>query len=178
MVTMEFDASNLLNNLASDEAAFQEVPVRLRIGQLELLHLPNRVEGTEPGLPLSILDVARIDLASLKFAKQMGEYVYELDEYGNALLFRIVGDDVLVHSTITETTIKVSYERLLETWQAFASEVRAFASKEFPQLQERTGWAQWLAGEEDAPSEQFFPLWRTWFEDHEHCFEQIHAYEE
>ena len=165
--------------------AFAAVPVRLRIGDVDLL---GYVEETinEPSefrwVSLSILDIAKWGLFSVKRARELGRYVYELGSHGDtgaALLFEMSGDEILVHSTMTERTARISYRSLVEAWEAFAERVRKYILHEFPQMKNEPGWGEWLAGKDilmwgaERGELELFPNWKQWFEENEHAFENV-----
>jgi hypothetical protein len=166
---------------------FELIPVRIRIGDADLL---GYVEETEHEPPewrwarLGVLDVAKWGLLSIRRARETGRYVYELGPYGDtgsALLFKTLGDDMLIHSTMTERTARISYDRLAEAWEEFAERVREYTIKDFPAMTNEPGWGEWLAGNPDTSwhmtADLLFPSWRRWFEAYPNAFEHVDSAE-
>jgi hypothetical protein len=174
---------------------FSDLPVCISVGGVDLLGYGER-RVDEPldcrWYHLSILDVAKWGLFAIKRAREIGQYVYELGRYGDsgcALLFKISGEEILIHSTMTEKTVSIPYHKLHAAWEAFAERVREYISREHPEAKEQPGWDEWLDGKEDthwgvigskverSPRIELFPHWRGWFDENPHAFEQIDAVE-
>ena len=107
---------NVLLNFHKESSILKygEVPVLFSVGEITLLDR----------LPLSLASFATWGMACLRVADKSGEAVLELDEYANAILFKKVGEQILVHNTMNGLTAKVSYDILFSTWKEFAYQVR------------------------------------------------------
>jgi len=170
-------------------SAFQEIPVRIMIGDVDLLGVPEEDQSkqSEPSwYPLQIPNLARWGLASVQKAQETGRYVYELGRYGDtgaALLFKRSGADMLIHSTMTDRTVRVSYHTLLKEWKDFAERVRNFVSHTFPEMKQQQGWSDWLTGQEEPVWSQpggyaeMFPFWQRWFNEYKDAFQHVDAVE-
>lgn len=174
---------------------FRDHPVRINVGGVDLLGFVEETPDEPPDFRwyyLNILDVAKWGLFSIKRARDIGQYVYELGRYGDsgcALLFKISGEDMLIHSTMTERTVSIPYHKLHAAWEAFAERVREYISREHSEAKEQPGWDEWLDGKEGthwgvigskverSPRIELFPRWRGWFDENPHAFEQIDAVE-
>lgn len=178
MVLIDFDSERLLaERKGRIRSVFREVPVRIRIAEVDLLSPEGEWEqGTHH---MTITDVARWGLLALRRAREVGEYAYVFDEESDALLFRMVGKDILVHSTYNEKTVRVSYEKLERAWKEFEDRVRVFILREFPSLKEDPpGWGEWLEGQEDPLWERLEdPMWRPYFIRDQHGLEHVDAVE-
>ncbi|HEY8600598.1 MAG TPA: hypothetical protein VIL85_19335 [Thermomicrobiales bacterium] len=170
MVTMRFDREAY----ASSNSAFSEIKIWIRIADIELLGLEEAEDDPiQAGLRLWVPDIARHGLLALYRAKQYGYADFDIGcEFGEMLIFKMVGDTVLVHSTIREKTVQVSYERLEQAWIGFASQARAFLSTHFATLAENDYWSSWLRGDPEAILEPR-PEDPAWFQSHDYFFARI-----
>src|SRR3954454_9567529 len=102
MVVIDFYRDALIANRTGNALweATQEVPVRLRIGTIDLLGWtkgwPDKWHGAHDGMagvPVSIIDMAWWGLVALKLAKQWGGARFWLGMYGDRgeLVFRLSG---------------------------------------------------------------------------------------
>jgi hypothetical protein len=135
---------------ASLSDAFQLVPVRITIAKRDLFSSP---EAEDPWLNLPVPDVARWGMACLHESQRTGRSGYELEEYGEALLFLKRGNKFLVHSTMNGLTVQCQYATLLDAWKSFASSVRSFLVQNFPVVSDHPNWRDWMARDlvEDVP---------------------------
>jgi hypothetical protein len=172
---------------------FHPRPVRIQIGNADLHGYPKESDDEPPEFrwyPLSLLEVAKWGLMSLMIARETGQYVYELGRHGDsgqALLFMMSGDDILIHSTMTEVTVRLPFQMVWAAWQDFAERVRQFMLVRYPELQREPGWTEWLRGQDNVatwqagwgarPGVELFPFWQKWFDEHESAFNQIDAVE-
>src|SRR4051812_7674513 len=147
MAMIDFDEKNYLANFPErpdeDEVPDMEAPVRLTIDNIDLLGWehgwPQNWHGPQSGgdgILVFVILFAWWGPVALKQAKLTGGSVYWLGSYGDqgALLFKMSGDDILVHSTPYKKTVKVKYELLEQAWNDFADRVRAFVLREMPTL--------------------------------------------
>lgn len=161
MVVMTFDREAY----ASSKSAFSEIKIWIRIADIELLGLEEAEEDpAQAGLRLWVTDIARYGLLALYRAKQYGYADFDIGcEFG---------DTILVHSTIREKTVQISYDRLEQAWIGFATQARAFLSTHFATLVENDYWACWLRGDPEAIPEPR-PEDPAWFQSHDYFFAQI-----
>jgi len=117
----------------ADAAVLQEtffvMPLRLRVRDVELL------EWQGEGFPLPLLDMATVGLSTARRLGHGATTSLRLPANGN-LYFERSGEDVLIRSTQTRRAERAPYEDLLRAWEEFATKVREFLVREFPQLED------------------------------------------
>jgi hypothetical protein len=175
MVLLDFDEKGALANWtnypdANDWMADVEVPVRLRIANVDLLGWERgwgdgwldgwKMAESIMGIRHFFIHFAWWGLVALKQAKLTGGSSFSLGMYGDngELVFKMQGEDVLVHFAPNGKTVKVGYEKLEHAWHEFADRVRGLLLREFPDVRSKLyyspgrepGWQEWLAGEEKA----------------------------
>ncbi len=153
---------------------FKAVPVRLHIAGLELL-TPNR-ESLSSYLDnifvLPLPELASGGMYALERAWHFGHAGYELDSYGQALIFQREGSNIILHSSLADKTVRVRYKALHDAWKRFVDEVREFIRREFPEWMEHPTWAptlsdvppwkEWVLGK-DAPFDEEAGLTESWY---------------
>ncbi len=122
------------------------MPVRLKIGSVELLEIPvgSRVQKSSPWLSLPILDIATTGLEAVKEAKRRGASVYSLPGSGSRLYFRMIGDEVSAYSQVNGREARTHYNQLLQAFEDFASRVRHVLMEKVPDLENHSYWGKWL----------------------------------
>lgn len=131
-----------------------EVPVWLRIDGMELLGSEDRGEPNGPlghGLPLALLHFSTWGLVCLRHAQRSGRYAIELDDYGDALIFVLAGDDITVHSPRWDQTAAAPFPLLYEAWREFALEARDFIVRRFPAAAADPRWRR-LTADDRSPA--------------------------
>jgi hypothetical protein len=92
----------------------------------------------------SIIDFALWGLATIKALGVAGiAWLEDSAESGNDLLFRMVGDDIVVVNMLTDATVQVSYRDLLVAWVSFAHEIHDYVVHKFPEAASLPVWT-WL----------------------------------
>jgi hypothetical protein len=163
MIVIDFDRSALVASRTGNDTweVTQEVPVRLRIGNVDLLGWesgwPEVWRGPHEdmaGVPVCLTHMAWWGLVALKLAEQRGGSRFWLGMYGDRgeLVFWSSGQDIVVHSTPYHTTVQINYRKLEQAWEEFSNQVRQFLLEAFPLLRNQTaytrweepGWQEWL----------------------------------
>jgi hypothetical protein len=122
-------------DFAEDRDLWREVPVRLRLGDVEILGW----DGDEAGdafMLLPLVPFAVEGLLALRQVRRHGYYFLELGRFGAAgdLLFARRDDDVLVHDPHRERTGRAPLAALEAAWAAFADRVAAAVRARAPEL--------------------------------------------
>lgn len=121
------------------------LPMRIRLCGVDLLS-PNwdKRRIGEPGwAEFSLIDLATYGLVCFRLVRWYGRSSFPLDESSDALLFKLVGERVLVCSTLTNVVVDVPYAELDRDWSAFAFRAKQRVVDEFPALSDNPIW-QWL----------------------------------
>ncbi len=142
----KYDVGSVESAILSE--TFFEMPVRLRVGEVELLEWQGR------GYPLPLLHMATLGLDSMQELRRSGSANLMLPTDGD-LFFELSGEDVVIHSTQTDRIAQAKYDELLHAWEEFTARVREFLSKEFPTLETQPYWGQWVKGGD-------LPDWGQW----------------
>ncbi len=119
---------------------WNQVRIRFRVGEMDLLVGQTRDGVSVPGIPLLIPHFATFGMACLRVCKQVGRAALELDDYAHELLFQTKGEDVLICSTMLRTTIRVNFEELFEAWQSFAKHVQRIVISKYPDSATKHYW--------------------------------------
>ena len=159
MIYLDFDASQFPQRAQDDRAtdggrwdAFRFVPVLLRIAGIDLIGRSTETDGApvSRGLGLPLPEVALWGLAALHHVARNGRSAYDLNEHGAALLFKLNGDTLLVHSQWRGKTVQVPHAALLAAWEEFDRRVRQFLIETFGNLSDYPWWNPtmdaWLHG--------------------------------
>jgi hypothetical protein len=158
-----------------NEIFLSNVAVRLQIGGLDLLGFQPE-DGPLPWQEIPVLDFARSGLLAVRRAKVLGGHVYDMPGTGQALLFKAIGDKVLVHSTTLEMTASVPYQKLLSAWTEFTNRITDLVLRSMPGIEKTEGWEDWFVTRDD-PLAGEFHNWRGWIIEHEECFNRVDAVE-
>jgi hypothetical protein len=101
-----------------------------------------------------------------------------LAEFPEGLLFRMDGEDVLVHAGMAEKTVRVRYGTLLTAWRSFAECVRAALVSETPELRTHPYWQRLAEDPDRASTADWWEYnWRVYVAGHEDCFDHVDAVE-
>lgn len=162
-------ASILLDFDQNAEHLWNQVRVRFRVEQTELLMSVNDVGVLEPGLPLFIPAFATFGMACLRLCRQVGHAALDLDDYGHELLFKIKDDDVLICSTMRRLTVAVDFEALFNAWESFANHVKTTVISKHP---EKVNYGYWRLINHDPDGLVAKELSRqSWFDERKDCFQ-------
>jgi hypothetical protein len=145
-----------------------EMPVRMRVGDVELLEMP--VEGYEeiwlsepnshnlipvqrkvqpsPWRSLPLLHISTIGLERLKEAYDQGLAVYFLPG-GWELHFERKESTIAIYSTMNNRTGQSSYNDFIFAFEQFRLRVRETLTRETRLLIKYPNWGKWLSGEDE-----------------------------
>jgi hypothetical protein len=156
-----------------------EIPVRLSIAGVDLLGQRASASGDVDSVwtPLNLVEVATYGLLCVRQARRLSHAAFPLDETGEALLFVIEGEDMLVHSTVREQTVRVRFSLLEDAWQRFGQLVRDTLGNLFPNLKSHPDWTIPDQGFENAHLVDWEKLWQREVAGHYHCFDAVTAVE-
>ncbi len=145
-----------------------QIPVRLRVGDTELLASPNKNGSLDQYLPLLVEPFAAFGMACLRLAKQTGRAALDLDDYAHELLFQMAGREILVCSTMRGKTVKTNYDLLFKEWLVFAEEVQRVVVLRHPEKRSYPYWR--LITEEPDPTTVASLTDPSWFAERDACF--------
>ena len=111
---------------------WDQIPVRLRVANVELLATRHEDGTYEYSLPLLVCPFAAFGLACLRVARKSGRAALELDDYANQLRFIMTGSEVTIDSTRVGSAVCIPYDALFGAWKGFASTVREIVSDRHP----------------------------------------------
>ena len=140
----------------------KELPIRLTVGNTELLGW----DSDAPWTSLYAIPFATFGLVFLRQTRRSGRYSLDLDEYGDALLFQMVGDDVLVLATRLDRVVRIPFDHLYEAWAALAHRLREFLTAVSPDLAHDNRW-EMIEHDPWTPRFMLGFGWEPWFADYE-----------
>jgi hypothetical protein len=161
--------TSILLAFDEDEDHFgNQIPVRFRVGNTELLMSHSETGSLQPGLPLLVAPFATLGMASLRLAKETGRAALDLDDYAQELLFKMNGREIIICSTMLQVTVPVSYEDLFAGWLRFARRVKEVVVEKHP---DRASYAWWTLIDEYPDAMVAEQLTRSyWFDERPECF--------
>ena len=118
--------------------SYFDMPVRFSIGDIELID----------GATIPIYTMAADGLEDLRNLPKTRRVTMQPPVIGGFVL-EMDGDDVIIFTpSHGGREARVPYADLLRAWEAFASKVRSFLVREFPELREHPQMGAWLRGED------------------------------
>jgi hypothetical protein len=134
----------------TDPAALQEtflvMPVRLRVGDTELLRTPDAPPEGPAFLRLPLLHVATIGADCIRSLRQRNAARYSLPGAGVSLLFDRSGSEVCIRSELTGGTGHASMDELVGAVETFVERVKATVGEVLPPSESISQWQTWLGG--------------------------------
>jgi hypothetical protein len=133
---------------SADPAALQEtyfiMPVRLRIGDAELLQVRDAPEY--PYLPLPLLHLATVGAQRIRDAARGRETKVDLPGAGVSLRFSKAGSDLCARSELNDDAGCASLEHWTAALDHFVTRVQDVLSTGAPDLVNTAAWANWFGG--------------------------------
>jgi hypothetical protein len=149
---------------------WREQPIRLRVGEAEVLGWNSAPGG--PFRPLPLVRTAFMGLVALRQVRRHGRYLMMLGRHGESgdLLFALVGDDVFVRHADMEQTGCAPITELEQSWSAFADRVTraVHAANEPSLLDQLTPVESWRERDPDwiHDTRDFETTWPQRFEEY------------
>jgi len=164
----ERDLAVLLDFQRTADLFGYQIPVRFRVGKIDLLGTLAADGTRDPWLRLFVALFATWGIACLRTARLIGHATLELDDYGNELVFKMAGDSILICSPMVGKVVSVDYDELFNAWDSFARAVRDEVILNEP---ERGSCGWWALISADPPPELLKHLAEpSRFGEREECF--------
>lgn len=109
--------------------------VRLRVNDAEFLG-----SADDPYLPLSVRDFAPRGMGCLRVAHTYGRAALDLYDYGQHIILKRDGTDMLLYGTGSWAGARIRYDTLYTAWMRFACEIRDVMWTRHPEEQTREWW--------------------------------------
>lgn len=169
----ENDQLTLIEFLTPTDTFKKRVPVRVKIGKWDLLSQDTDQKSVNPWYPVWIHSFATGVYQCLFLCEVPNGVNKGLDEYGNYLNFKKVGQDIFVYSSLVNQTARTEFINLVSVWREFGLRVRDQVVQKHPEFVDHPQWRVFDELEQmttNSLRQYFLQLKRfdsSWFEEDE-----------
>jgi len=143
----------------------KKVPVRLRIGETDLLS----TQSSKEGFPMWVHIFISQSMCCLIYIKKCKKVVLGLDDFYSVLKMALEDSKICIYSEIVDKTIEVEYSFLLQAWTFLGQEIKKIVLEQQPEMDSYYGWKVF----EDEPekfAKDFFSGKFSDFEDQDYLW--------